>query len=78
MIKRGYFNTTTIKFTNRIKFELAVDIIWVLQRKLNKHICDIGYADMVISVFEPSGFEDIKSEFLKYFGDMSVCEIIKD
>jgi frataxin-like iron-binding protein CyaY len=56
------FNTHTFRFNHRATFELAVVITKKLEAEVGEDLCDIGHADMVISVFSAVGSDMVKSE----------------
>jgi len=46
------FFQTILKFENRPIFESATHILKQLEKKQKKHLIDIGYSDMLITVFD--------------------------
>ena len=56
------FNTTTIRFNVRSKFDLAVLILQKLENEMGENLIDVGHADMIISVFSDVGWNWVRGE----------------
>lgn len=65
---KDLFNSTTIKFKVRSKFDLAVVILRNLENEMGENLFDVGNADMVITVFSDIGWTWVR-------GELDVCQI---
>ena len=59
---KDIFNSTTIKFSVRSKFDLAVVILRNLENEMGENLFDVGHADMVITVFSDIGWTWVRGE----------------